>query len=167
MSEEQAPRGCYVATGCLVAVAIAVVLIGLTFAALFYFGFVQRGGVYDSLRVQLAQSQLSQLVPYIELYHTQNGVYPERIERVADVIPEGIPITVWDATEVSLGGDQDRAYHYQRVGAEHYILRGVGADGVVFTDDDILPSGYEQTRTGLLLERPPAAPPEDSSEQTP
>src|SRR5947209_6723444 len=44
---------------------------GITFTlvlygGLFYFGFVQRGGVYDHLRVQLAQSQLNALVPAVE-----------------------------------------------------------------------------------------------------
>jgi hypothetical protein len=34
----------------------------IIFGSLFYFGFVQRGGIYDNLRVKLAQSGLNSLV---------------------------------------------------------------------------------------------------------
>jgi len=36
------------------------------YGALFYFGFAQRGGVYDDLRVKLAQTSINSLVPSIE-----------------------------------------------------------------------------------------------------
>ena len=38
------------------------------YGALFYFGFVQRGGVYDEMRRQLAVNTLSTLVSEVEFY---------------------------------------------------------------------------------------------------
>ena len=133
------------------------------FGALFYFGFVQRGGVYDSLRAGLAQSQLNELVPYIELYHAQHTDYPETLEQVAAIIPANTPVMIQDS---SAPPDQPRTYYYKRLDAQHYILRSVGADGIPFTNDDIVPNGYGAVRTGLVLERPatisPASPPSPS-----
>src|SRR3546814_19733635 len=57
------------------------------YGALFYFGFAQRGGVYDDLRAKLAQSTINSLVPSIELYKTQNGQYPESLK----VLPGSLP----------------------------------------------------------------------------
>jgi len=62
--------------------------------------------------------------------------------------------------------DQPRTYYYKRLDAQHYVLRSVGADGIPFTNDDIVPNGYGAVRTGLVLERPattsPASPPSPS-----
>ena len=52
------------------------------YGALFYFGFVQRGGVYDELRQQLTVNTLSTLVSEIEFYRLQHGAYPESLEQL-------------------------------------------------------------------------------------
>jgi hypothetical protein len=163
MSEEKPPTGCYVAMGCAGAV---IVVIGLMFVALFYFGFVQRGGVYDAMRVQLAQGQLNQLVPYIELYRTQRGAYPDTLEQVAEIIPANTAVMIQDVSFVQIGPN-GRLYHYERVGDDHYILRGVGADGAPFTGDDIIPNGFSNGGVGLLLEKPAAAPNSPTPEPAP
>jgi hypothetical protein len=150
--EDKTARGCVIgAAGC--AGVFAIVLVG-AFAALFYFGFVQRGGVYDGLRLQLAQSQLNQLVPYVELYRTQRGSYPETIDQLTEIIPPVTVVGAYDPSAPPTGAP--RKFHYERVDADHYILRGVGADGEVFTEDDIVPQGFEAGGLGLLLERPAA-----------
>ncbi len=154
MSDKGPPTGCYVALGCLGALVVAVALM---FVALFYFGFAQRGGVYDGLRAQLAQGQLNQLVPYIELYRTQRGGYPNSLEQVAEIIPSNVPVMIYDASIVQVGPGS-RLYHYERVGDDHYVLRSAGQDGVPFTDDDIVPDGFSDGGVGLLLNRPEAEP---------
>src|ERR1700723_28318 len=45
-------------------IVVSVVLYG----GLFYLGFVQRGGVYDGLRDQMARNELYQLVETVEFY---------------------------------------------------------------------------------------------------
>jgi hypothetical protein len=163
MSEEKPPTGCYVAMGCVGAV---IVVFALMFVALFYFGFVQRGGVYDAMRVQLAQGQLNQLVPYIELYRTQRGAYPDTLEQVAEIIPANTAVMIQDVSIVQVGPN-GRLYHYERAGDDHYILRSVGADGAPFTEDDIIPNGFPSGGVGLLLEKPAAAPNSSTNEPTP
>src|SRR5262245_31267122 len=155
MSEGETPKGVYVAAGCLGAVAIAGVLVAFMFASLFYFGFVQRGGVYDALRAQLAVSQLNELVPFVEMYRSRHGTYPDNLEQLAEIIPERTPVSIYDASTAP--GAPFRPFYYERVGDTGYILRGLGADGEAFTADDILPDGYPPGSSGLLLERP--APP--------
>jgi len=125
----------------------------LIYGALFYFGFAQRGGVYDDLRVQLAQSTINSLVPSIEFYKTQNGKYPESLKVLQDSLPKNGFVTVFDPSVVELGG-KPRYFFYERVGDDHYYLRGVGADGKPFTGDDILPQITLQpgSKIGLLLE---------------
>ena len=45
----------------------------VVYGALFYFGFHQRGGIYDDLRAKLAQSSINSLVPSIELGVTRKS----------------------------------------------------------------------------------------------
>lgn len=126
----------------------------LIYSALFYFGFAQRGGVYDDLRVKLAQSTLNSLVPSIEFYRTQNGKYPESLKILQDSLPKNGFVTVFDPSVVEFGG-KPRYFFYERVGDDHYYLRGFGADGKPFTGDDIVPQIELQpgSKIGLLLEQ--------------
>src|ERR1700735_5579716 len=48
-------------------IVVSIVLYG----GLFYFGYAQRGGIYDRLRGQLAQQQLYTLVQAVEFYRLQ------------------------------------------------------------------------------------------------
>jgi len=47
-----------------------------------------------------------------------------------------------------------RYFYYERVGTDHYYLRGVGPDGRPFTADDILPQVQltPGSKLGLLIE---------------
>jgi heme/copper-type cytochrome/quinol oxidase subunit 1 len=45
----------------------------ILYGALFYFGFMQRGGVYDDLRTKLAQTTINSLVQSIEFNKVQHG----------------------------------------------------------------------------------------------
>jgi hypothetical protein len=123
------------------------------YGALFYFGFAQRGGVYDDLRAKLAQSTINSLVPSIELYKTQNRKYPESLKVLKDSLPKDGFVAVFDPSVVALGGEP-RYFLYERVGEDHYYLRGLGSDGKSFTRDDIVPQIALQpgSKIGLLVE---------------
>jgi hypothetical protein len=142
---------------------LTIVLLGLggiactiiLYGGLFYFGFVQTGGIYDRLRAQLAQQQLYTLVQAVEFYRLQYGTYPDSLEQLQATLPTQSLITTFDTTGFRLGSPP-RRFYYQRVGTDHYYLRGVGADGQPFTADDIVPdiTVAPNSKIGLLLDKP-------------
>jgi hypothetical protein len=124
------------------------------YGSLFYFGFVKRGGIYDGLRSQLAQSNLNTLVEAVEFYKVQHGSYPASLDALQESLPKKSMVFVDDPTDVRFGGEP-RHFYYQPVGTDHYYLRGVGPDGVPFTTDDILPQVQltPGSKLGLLIDR--------------
>ncbi len=132
-------------------IVVSIVLYG----GLFYFGFVQRGGIYDRLRGQLAQQQLYVLTQAIEFYRLQYGSYPDTLQQLQSTLPKPSIVGIFDPTSVHLGS-LPHPFYYMRSGADHYYLRGVGADGKPFTDDDIIPDIKiaPNSRVGLLLDAP-------------
>ena len=125
----------------------------ILYGALFYFGFMQRGGIYDDLRTKLAQTTLNSLVQSIEFYKVQQGKYPESLKVLQESLPRDSFAPVFDPTNVKLGNP--RYFYYERVGEDNYHLLGVGADGQPFTSDDIVPqlSLTPNSKVGLLLQR--------------
>lgn len=138
--------------------ACGIALTILLYGGLFYFGFVQRGGVYDGLRVRLAQTMLNNVLPAVEVYRLQNGTYPESLEQLRASLPMESTVMVIDPSDVRLGS-APKPFFYRRVDADHYYLRSVGPDGKPFTADDILPQAGAGPagRLGLLTD-PPAGP---------
>ena len=124
------------------------------YGALFYFGFVQRGGVYDEMRRQLAVNTLSTLVSEVEFYRLQHGVYPESLEQLQKSQPNK-PIFIYDTSSTPLSSEPFRLFYYERSGDAHYYLRSVGNDGEPFTGDDILPDirQSENGKIGLLMQK--------------
>src|ERR1700720_1002039 len=108
------------------------------YAGLFYFGFVQDGGIYDRLRGQLAQQQLYTLVQAVEFYRLQYGSYPDSLKQLQATLPKQSLVMVFDPADFRLGSGP-RYFYYERVGTDHYYLRSAGADGQPFTADDIVP----------------------------
>ena len=112
-------------------IAFSVVLYG----GLFYFGFVQRGGVYDGLRAQMAQSTINALVPQVEFYRLQHGGYPPSLNALRKASSAQQMLMTFDPSSL-----MPRPFHYERVGNDHYYLFGLGPDGKPFTADDLLPT---------------------------
>jgi hypothetical protein len=123
------------------------------YGALFYFGFVQRGGLYDSLRAQLAQMQLNTLVQSVEFYKLQHGAYPDTLETLRASLPSDSAVFIVDPTNLKLG-TEGRTFYYRAVDPDHYYLRSTGADGEPFTPDDIVPQivPTSQGNLGLIVE---------------
>jgi hypothetical protein len=132
-------------------IAFTIVLYG----GLFFFGFVQTGGIYDRLRGQFAQQQLYTLVQAVEFYRLQYGSYPQSLEQLQATLPKQSVVITIDPTGFRLGS-LPRRFYYQRVGTDHYYLRGVGPDDQSFTADDILPDVTiaPNSKIGLLLDKP-------------
>lgn len=123
------------------------------YSALFYFGFVQRGGVYDTLRGQLARQQLGSLVKTIEFHKLQHGTYPLTLNDL-DLTDEGA-IAIVDVTDMHADTmTSPRQYYYRYdTPTQTYVLFSVGADGVPYTADDILPDirPIDMTRIGYRI----------------
>jgi hypothetical protein len=136
---------------------------GATFAAattvaVYYVALVQRGDVYDRLRVTVAQARLNAMVAEIELYKAEYGEYPASLEEMHQGMREGVDVSEHDPTDLKPRMLQ-RPFYYVRVGPAHYILRSVGFDGLPFTGEDVVPQIDPGAfpRCGLLL-NPPAQP---------
>jgi hypothetical protein len=132
----------------------------LLYGGLFYFGFVQRDGIYDELRVRLAQQNLNMLVQSIEYYKVAHGEYPDSLETLRDSEPKNSfdSLRVFDPRMMKLGPPAGYFY-YRRVDADHYYLRGVAPDGKPFSPGALLPQvGVSGGKIGLLTDAPRAAP---------
>jgi hypothetical protein len=127
----------------------------IIYGGLFYFGFVQRGSVYDHLRDQLVQTMLNTLVPAIETYKVEHGSYPENLEELRKSLPKNSFILVQDPRNVGFGRAPTNFY-YERVGENHYYLRAVGSSGKPFSPDDVVPQvdPAAQSKLGLLIDPP-------------
>jgi hypothetical protein len=128
------------------------------YSSLFYFGFVQRGGIYDELRGKLAKVMLTELVKSIEYYKITKGQYPESLSQLKDSMGKAPFTSIYDPSNIeawkNLGPKQAPTFFYQLTDDKsHYYLLGVGADQKPFTNDDLLPDLPDQDRanTGLLI----------------
>ena len=122
------------------------------YSALFYFGVIQRGGLYDNLRTELSKNIITSLVQAIEFYKIENGQYPESLEVLRKSLPDNSMVFIFDPTDIKLTG-KPRHYYYELVDNDHYYLLGVGPDGEPFTEDDTLPQvkmGH-RSKVGLLI----------------
>lgn len=130
----------------------------IIYGSLFYFGVMQRGGVYDELRAQLGETTLTSLVQAIEFYKVQTGKYPENLEILRESLPENSLVFVFDPTDVQTGGEQ-RYFHYALEGDSSYYLLGVGPDGVPYTSDDLIPKMEisPNSNIGLLIHKDSAS----------
>ncbi|MEM6711684.1 MAG: type II secretion system protein GspG [Pseudomonadota bacterium] len=116
----------------LVGISVTVGLYGY----LFYM--TSKDGVFSEMRTQLAQTLVTELVPRIELYKLQNGQYPESIEEIQESGLSGAFTSSIDPSR-STSDTNEATFFYQRNGDDTYHLFGLGADGLPFTDDDLLP----------------------------
>ena len=132
--------------------ALGISLTVVLYGGLWYFGFVQRGGVYDDLRARLAENQLTTLVPALEFYKLQNGAYPNSLEELQASQKDGQPLLIVDpSTMVGSAATMKPFYYELSSDGSGYYLLGVGPDGEPYTSDDLLPN-VELTNTGLQID---------------
>jgi hypothetical protein len=125
------------------------------YGTLYYFGFVQRGGVYDQLRSQLAVTMLNDAVKEVEFYKLQHNHYPAGIAELKANAGSNA-FKLMDPTFIQRPGTKYLDFYYELdPSGSFYFLRSVGLDDIPFTNDDILPNLSEEDRknTGLRLQR--------------
>jgi len=115
---------------------ITIVLYG----GLFYLGFVQRGGIYDDLRIKLVKDQqLPQLVNAIEVYKVRFGEYPETITKLERINPESLLFDPIQEFNNMFSKEKEDNYFYYEQKGDTYFLFSKGVDGKPFTEDDVYP----------------------------
>ena len=108
--------------------ALGVLLSGLIYGSLFYFGFVADFGPYVNLRKQVVQAELRQDQGELALYYQLRGRYPERLSDLSDT--PATPIYGVDFWGHSLA-------YATNTDSQGYTLSSIGADGIRGTSDDI------------------------------
>lgn len=122
---------------------LGIIFTAILYGSLFYFGFVQRGGVYDNLRISMVkETQLPNTLNALEAYKVRYGKYPEKIEDLTKVSED--PFIYVDQLQMAqilnnFGKDFDRNFYYEKIDEDKYYLFSRGVDGVSFTEDDIYP----------------------------
>lgn len=127
------------------------------YGALFYFGGVQRGGVYDDLRSKMAQSSLNSLVNIVEVYKLKSGHYPESLDELKASLPkDSIDNVYLTDPRVSGFAERPKYFYYRRIDESHYIVRGVASDGKPFSPGALVPQVVTAgTNLGLVIDPPP------------
>jgi len=120
----------------------------IVYSSLGYFGFVQKGGVYDELRANLAKTTLTGAVQAIEFYKTQNGHFPESLEILQQSLPENSMVFLHDPASVD--GSETKYLYYFLINENQYHIRSYGRDGIINTNDDILPDPIDNI--GLVID---------------
>lgn len=133
-------------------IAVSVVLYG----GLFYFGFVQRDGIYDELRTSMAQLSLNSLVKHIEFYRVTHGEYPDSLQEVVDsVLENGLDIVMVQDPRQMPWQNEPGLFYYRKADNAHYYLRAVGPDGDPWSEGSLGPQVETGQGTLGLLAGPP------------
>jgi hypothetical protein len=118
------------------------ITIGL-YLSLFYFGFVQRGGIYDELRIKMVQEQqLPNTINAIEAYNARFGKYPDKISDLKQISSDPwIYLDQLQFVKQAFNGqnESEQTYFYYENRGNTYYLFSKGVDGQPFTQDDIFP----------------------------
>jgi len=110
------------------------------FGALYYFGAIKDGGIYDDLREKASKSQMTSIIQFLEIYKVQNGSYPESLEILKEKIPKNTGVSIFDPTQKT----EEKHYFYKKIDENHYHIRALGKDGLFGTKDDILPERIDK-----------------------
>lgn len=113
----------------------------ILYSSLGYFGLVQEDGVYDELRQEMANTQLNSVIQAIEFYKIQNAVYPDSLKTLQESLPENSMVFLSDPTQIN--AEEGAYYFYDLISEQQYHIRALGRDGVLNTDDDVLPTPME------------------------
>jgi hypothetical protein len=134
----------------------------ILYGGLFYFGMMQRGGIYDDLRAKLAQSSLNALVQNVEFYRVSRGQYPDSLTDLKNSLPkDSLDVThLIDPRALNTKGP-DQYFYYKKVDEGHYYLRGVASDGKPFSPGALVPQLPASANLGLLID-PPQNPSSDT-----
>jgi hypothetical protein len=111
----------------------------ILYGTLFYKGFIEKGGVYDELKVKMAQTQLTDLVKQIEYYKIQNGKYPKDLSVFEPEEGKESFIFIYEPF-IEFRDASSTPFYYELTNeGNKYLLFSRGPDRTPFTEDDIFP----------------------------
>ena len=120
----------------------------LAYGTLSHYAFDEIGGVYDKGRSNIAKAQLTSIAQAIETYKVQNGKYPKSLEALKASLPENSFVSLYDPTLINSA--EGKLYYYKLINKGSYHIRAYGRDGILNTDDDVLPNRIENI--GLIAD---------------
>lgn len=122
---------------------------GICIAAVFYFAAVQS----EETGAQLTKRRITSLTYAIEFHKAQTGYYPADLYTLKQAMPQDQDSILLDPMGEKTS-DRARSFNYTLVGPDHYLLRSAGADGKLYTRDDISPDVELAvgSKVGLIIE---------------
>lgn len=97
-----------------------------------------------------SQIHLNIVARKIEKYKSVNGSYPNNLNQIQD----GFTVTNDDSYRVRQNDGQVNGvpFYYEKLDSNKYFLAGVGKDGKIKTEDDLIPQIWEneEKTTGLI-----------------
>jgi len=143
-----------------------ILLTVILYGTLFYKGFVEKGGVFDGLKVRLAETQLTSIVKELEYYKVQTGKYPEELKVLEK--KDGTSMVFIYEPFVRLNGKDMRPFVYEVFDqGAHYYLFSRGPDGIEGTPDDIFPAVSDQESRKIGYRKKAKLEPNQAPEPTP
>ena len=143
-----------------------ILLTVVLYSTLFYKGFVERGGAFDELKSQLAQTQVTSVVKDLEFYKLQNGKYPEDLKALVQKDAKN-PVFIYEPF-FRLGATESKPFVYELIDqGKHYYLYSRGPDGIEGTADDIFPAVSEQESEKIGYRKKAKMKPNQSAKPTP
>ncbi len=82
----------------------------------------------------IAQDELNTLVPHIEFYKLEHGVYPDSLPQIGDA---SLFVPIYDRSQIARSRKASR-FNYENLGVS-YLLFSSGPDGIPGTADDLFP----------------------------
>ena len=105
---------------------------------------------YDSTWVANAQESINVIARSVERYKLKYGDYPNNLEDIHDIYINDLDYSY--RIKEADGQTNGVPFYYKRIDSNKFYLAGVGKDGIIKTEDDLLPQiSFEQERTTGLV----------------
>lgn len=104
---------------------------------------------FDEKKLPMAQESINVLARSVEAYKSKQGDYPEVMDDIGDFL---IYRDYSYRIKMADGRTNGVLFYYERIDSIQFHLAGVGKDGMINTEDDLLPqiSSEQEKTTGLL-----------------
>jgi len=105
---------------------------------------------YDKSWLKNSQETINIIARSVEEYKSKYGVYPNSINDIRDTYINNEDFSY--RIKYSNGKTRGIPFYYEKIDSSNFFLAGVGKDGIIKTEDDLLPQiSIEQEKTTGLL----------------
>lgn len=105
---------------------------------------------YDESYVKSAQTNINILARSIERYKKEHGEYPANLSQLSF----GKDFDFDFSYRINYGDGKvfGSPFYYEKIDSNHFLLVGVGKDGLIKTQDDLIPQIFkeDEKNTGLI-----------------